>query len=273
VLSLHQAGCDGRHCVPDKCIADVEKLARSVLSAHERGGVKRNGSLDRPGMTLTESDREDLLAYLVSTAWQLAQKFEPGRGRLAGYVVQNLHRRLIDWTRVRFGSARYPSSKIVAVLVTLTPEIEERFAPFLDPEFDDGDCGLDLDAAPAGTREALELLQPLIDDETVTIAQAADRARVKPGEVTQALVLVRAAARQQGLARHVDEECHALADQAADLRRRRMTYQEIADALGLRSGSVALTLIRGYHPELVKSRTLKTRGADASSLNGSSAAA
>jgi DNA-directed RNA polymerase specialized sigma24 family protein len=197
VLTLHDPSCTGE-CRPACCIADVEKLARSVLSAHERGGVKRNGGLDRPGMTLTESDREDLLAYLVSTAWQLSQRFD-GRGRLAGYVVQTLHRRVVDWVRVRFGSTRYPSSKIVATLVPLTSSVEQRLAPFLDPEFDDGDCGLDLEAAPEA-REALELLQPLIDDETVTIAQAAARAHVTPNQITHAAAHVRAAARQQGLA-------------------------------------------------------------------------
>jgi hypothetical protein len=128
-LTLHQPGCDSRRCKADECIADVEKLARSVISAHERAGVKRNGRLDRPGMTLTESDREDLLAYLIAEAWKASQRFQPvddGRGtnRLAGYVVKTLHFRLVDWVRATKGSTRYPNSRIVATLVPLTPSIE-----------------------------------------------------------------------------------------------------------------------------------------------------
>jgi hypothetical protein len=253
-FAIHSANCHG-FCAPGECIQDVEKLAQSVLLAHERAGVKRNGRLDRPGMTLSESDREDLLSFLVATAWEASQRFHPnddGRGtnRLAGYVVWTLHRRLVDWVRQRFGSTRYPNSRIVATLVPLTPAIEERMTPFLDPELGDSDA-LDLEAAPAGTAAALALLQPWLDGEVGTVAQAAELAHVKPYQVTNAFALVRAAARQQGL-EPGGEERHALADRAAGLRKQRLTYGQIADELSLHSSHTASALIRDYHPELIQ---------------------
>jgi DNA-directed RNA polymerase specialized sigma24 family protein len=204
VLTLHDPSCSVE-CRPAYCIADVEKLARSVISAHERAGSKRSGRLDRPGMTLTASDREDLLAHLIAEAWRASQRFRPdddGRGtnRLAGYVVKTLHFRLVDWVRATKGSTRYPNSRIVATLVPLTPSIEERLTPFLDPEHDDSPA-LDLEAAPVGTREALELIQPLLDGEPLTQAQLAVRGGVPAGQVQKAVRLVREEAIRQGLRR------------------------------------------------------------------------
>ena len=205
-LTLHQPECDGRRCVPDECIADVEKFARSVISAHERAGVKRNGSLDRPGMTLTSSEREDLLAFLVSTAWEARQRFRPGndgrakRNRFAGYAAWVLHKRLVDWIRQTKGSTRFPNSRIVATLVPLTPSIEERMAPLFDPEFDDDDCGLDLDVAPEGTCEALAVVGRLVDDERLTQGALAAQLGVPAGRVSKAVRLVREEATRQGLA-------------------------------------------------------------------------
>ncbi len=206
-LALHNPNCRGL-CAPADCIQDVEKLAQSVLSAHERAGVKRNGCLDRPGMTLTESDREDLLAYLIAEAWKASQRFDSrddGRGsnRLAGFVVWTLHKRLIDWVRVRFGSTRYPGSRLVATLVPLTPSIEKRIPAWLDPEPDvDGDYGLG--PMPDETRAAFTLIEPLIADASLSQAQLAVRGGVSTGRVGKALRLVREEATRQGLAPAAD---------------------------------------------------------------------
>jgi DNA-directed RNA polymerase specialized sigma24 family protein len=175
-----------------------------VLSAHERGGVKRNGSLDRPGMTLTASDREDLLAYLIAEAWKAGQRFRPGDdgrrpgNRLAGYVVKTLHFRLVDWIRLTKGSTRYPTSR-VTTLVPLTPAIEERMAPFRDPEYDDGSV-LDHDEMSAETLEALELVRPLVDEPRLTHGDLAARGGVSSGRIGKAMRLVREEAIRQGLA-------------------------------------------------------------------------
>lgn len=201
-LALHQPGCDGRRCVPNECIADVERFARSIISAHERGGSKRNGSLDRRGMTFTAGEREDLLAYLVAEAWRASQKFRPGDdgrrpgNRLAGYVLKTLHFRLVDFVRQTRGSTRYPAGLKVTELVEYRPDVYDQ--PHWDPEYDgDDDYGLDLKEAPPGTREALELLQPWLDGELDLAAQVAGRAQVKPSRVTRAVEQVRAAARRQ----------------------------------------------------------------------------
>jgi hypothetical protein len=135
---------------------------------------------------------------------------------------------------------------------TADPEVHIKEF-WLDAEFDGSDA-LDLDAAPPGTREALELLQPLLNDEVQTVKQVAERAHVTPGQVTRAVAQVRAAARRQGL-EPLSEGRHELADQARDLREQGTTYAQITDELDLRSASTVQTLLREYHPELIKSKS------------------
>jgi DNA-directed RNA polymerase specialized sigma24 family protein len=202
-LTLHQPGCDGRRCIPSECIADVEKLASSVISSHERAGVKRNGRVDGPGMTLTASGREDLLSYLIAEAWKASQRFRPGDdgrrpgNRLAGFVVKTLHFRLIDWVRLTKGSTRYPTHLIVTEIVEYRPDVHDQ--PHWDAEYDDGDA-LDLDAASDGTAEAIALLRPLVDDETPSQTQLAALAGVSTCRVGKAVRLVRRELALQGLA-------------------------------------------------------------------------
>jgi hypothetical protein len=238
-------------------VRDVEAFAGDVIAKFTRG----ERAAHKPGTDafLSPADKDDLLAFLLGASWEAWLKFNPiddGRGtnRFSGYLVWVLHRRVVDWIRQTKGSTRYPNSRIVTELVPLTPTIEERLAPFLDPEYDDGDYGLDLDVAPPGTREALELLQPLIDDDAENVKQVAERAHAEPRQVVSALALVRAAARRQGLEPD-DEERHALADQARDLREQRMTYRQIAGELRLHSSHTATALIRDYYPELIKPAT------------------
>jgi DNA-directed RNA polymerase specialized sigma24 family protein len=258
-LALHNPNCRGL-CASGDCVQDLEAFAGSIRVAHFGAGVKRsNGSIDGQ-LTLSSADADDVLAYLLSRAWELAQRFNPvddGRGttRLAGFLAQRLHFAWTDWTRKRFGATRY--GPVAVFTPTADPELHVTDV-WLDAEYEGGyEDALDLDAA---TREALELIRPLIDDETVTIAQAAERAHVKPYHVTRALTQVRAATRRQGLI-PPDEERHTLADQAAELRKQRMTYQQIADALNVGSGHAARALLVDYHPELVKVRANRPRKA------------
>lgn len=252
-------------------VRDVEAFCGDVIAKFTRG----ERAAHKPGSDafFSQADKDDALAYLLGEAWIAWRKFNPvddGRGtnKFSGYLVWILHRRLVDFMRLRFGSTRYPNSRIVATLVPLTPVIEERIAPFLDPECDSDDYGLDLESAPAGTREALELLQPLIDEEVRTIAEAAERAQVPPGRVTRAVAQVRAVARQQGLEPH-DEERRELADQAAELRERGLNYRETATALGLRSTCTARALLVDYHPSLVERRgSVKSNGNGAEAATG-----
>jgi hypothetical protein len=257
-LALHSPNCRGA-CAPGECVQDLEAFCGSIRAAHFGAGVKRgDGSIDGH-LALSGSDRDDLLAFLLGRAWELSQRFnavDDGRGttRLGGFLAQRLHFACTDWTRKRFGSTRY--GPIAVFTPTADPELHITDV-WLD-DYDDGDYGLDLDAAPAGTREALELIRPLIDDETVTNAQAAEMAHVKPQQVTRALTQVRAAARRQGLAAR-DEERQALADRVADLRKQRMTYQQIADALNVGSSHTARALLLDYHPDLAKVRAKRPR--------------
>jgi hypothetical protein len=258
-LALHNPNCRGI-CVAGDCIEDVEAFAAAVLERFNRG--ERVGH--QPGSHAFQSaaDKEDALAFLIEACWQAWLDFDPnddGRhaNKLGGYAIWILHRRHTDWLRKRYGSTRY--GPVPVFTPTADPEVHITQA-HLDSQYEGGyEDVLDLEASP-DVREALGLIRPLIDDETVTIAQAAEQAHVKLHQVTRALTLVRAAARQQGLGVD-DEERHTLADEAADLRRDRMTYQQIADALNLGSSHSARALLLDYHPELIKVRAKRPRKA------------
>src|SRR6266545_5364115 len=165
VLTLHDPSCSDR-CRPTYCISDLEALCRSVLNDHLCAGVKKGGRISGPTSPLTLSQYDDALVYLIETGWELAQRFN-GRGRLAGYVQSFLFMRIVDWRRHTFGSSRYgPAPQFVVY----DPAVHASGAHW-DAEYDDD--ALDLDAAPAGTREALALIRPLIDGEVQTTGQAA----------------------------------------------------------------------------------------------------
>ena len=74
-------------------IADTEALAASIV----------HGS----GLELSFHDREDLLAFLVATAWQLSLVYEPGGISFSSWAGTTLRRRLVDWQRQRFGRTRW----------------------------------------------------------------------------------------------------------------------------------------------------------------------
>lgn len=56
---------------------------------------------------LTADDREDALAFLISTAWELSKRYDPTIGTFSGYLSSLLDLRLADWFRRRFGDSRY----------------------------------------------------------------------------------------------------------------------------------------------------------------------
>jgi DNA-directed RNA polymerase specialized sigma24 family protein len=57
----------------------------------------------RSQVDLAHHEHEDLLAYLVETAWELSLDFEPGGISFSTYAGTTLRRRVIDWQRQRFG--------------------------------------------------------------------------------------------------------------------------------------------------------------------------
>jgi DNA-directed RNA polymerase specialized sigma24 family protein len=240
-------------------VRDVEAFCGDVITKFTHG--ERVAHQPGSEASFSAADKEDLLAYLLAASWQAWLKFNPvddGRGtnRFSGFLVWTLHRRVVDWIRLTYGSTRYPSARIAVTLVPLTSEIGARIPAWLDPEYDDSDA-LDLDAAPAGTREALELLQPLLDGEPLSQGQLAALHGVPSGRVQKAVQLVRAEARRQGLAppSAVNDERKALADRARDLHEQGMNYRQIGAELGC-SAVAARSLLANYHPALLpKPRT------------------
>ncbi len=61
--------------------------------------------VNRSGLALSWSDREDLEQYLLATAWEISLTFEPGRGSVgfSTYAGNILRRRTHDWVRQKNG--------------------------------------------------------------------------------------------------------------------------------------------------------------------------
>jgi DNA-directed RNA polymerase specialized sigma24 family protein len=65
----------------------------------------------RSRLTLDGHDYEDLLTFLVESAWELSLRYERGRGStttFAGYATTILRRRVFDWQRGRYGRGYRP---------------------------------------------------------------------------------------------------------------------------------------------------------------------
>jgi hypothetical protein len=67
---------------------------------------------DRSRVHLSYHDREDLLAYLVETTWELSLRYDAGDRppKFAVYAGGILPLRVVDWTRGRFGRTRWQFS-------------------------------------------------------------------------------------------------------------------------------------------------------------------
>lgn len=70
-------------------IQDVEGYCNRVIERH------------RPG--LHQQTREDLLAYLIATTWELHQRHRPGTLPFSAYAHAQLPLRIVDWQRTRDG--------------------------------------------------------------------------------------------------------------------------------------------------------------------------
>jgi DNA-directed RNA polymerase specialized sigma24 family protein len=268
-FELHQPGCDHRHCAPDECVRDVEAFCSAILEKFYSG--ERAAHQPRSFAFLSPADHEEALDNLLEASWKAWLDFRPdddGRGtnRFGGYLSWILYRRHTDWLRKRFGSTRYGPVPVFTPTADPGQHITEAW---FDPEYDDSD-GLDLEAAPAGTREALALIGPMIEDDRLSAKTVAERMGVRPPEVARAFRLIRAECRRQGLAPPSAgaDDRQTLADRIRDLREQGLSYAAIADELGLRSPQAAGGLLREYHPELTKRRTL---GAEAGTRAGARA--
>jgi hypothetical protein len=149
---------------------------------------------------------------------------------------------------------------VPAFTPTADPEVHITDV-WLDDEYDDSDA-LDFSMAPEGTREALELIKPLLDDEASGQTQLAHSLNVPTSRVQHAVQLVRAEARRQRLSppSAAEDERHAHADRARDLREQGHTYPQIATELGLRDYHAVRALLADYHPDLLRVRAKATGG-------------
>ena len=59
--------------------------------------------VERTNPTLSHHDREDLLAYLITTTWELSAKHQPTLGEFSKWVGYKLSQRTVDWSRQRNG--------------------------------------------------------------------------------------------------------------------------------------------------------------------------
>jgi DNA-directed RNA polymerase specialized sigma24 family protein len=90
--------------------------------------------VQRSRLELSHYDREDLVAHLVATAWQLSLGYDHGDPRypprFSVYVTPILRNRVVDWQRQRFGRTRW----------VFKDRVVERKLPqlvsFDDPEHD-----------------------------------------------------------------------------------------------------------------------------------------
>lgn len=77
-------------------IRDVEALAAKVVQ--------------QSNLELGYHDKEDLIAYLVSTCWELSLEWEPDESRswgFAAWATTTLRRRVVDWDRSRKGRTKW----------------------------------------------------------------------------------------------------------------------------------------------------------------------
>lgn len=79
-------------------VNDTEALCRRVLDNHLR----------RTRAHLRPHDYDDAIAYLLTTAWEISQRYDPTRGTtFSTYAYRLLALRCIDWRRDQEGRTRW----------------------------------------------------------------------------------------------------------------------------------------------------------------------
>jgi DNA-directed RNA polymerase specialized sigma24 family protein len=137
-------------------VRDVEALCTSI--------VQRNR------LSLDHRDREDLIAYLIATCWELSLRYEPGRTSFSTWAGNTLRLRVFDWNRARNGRTRWQFSGHVyererPLLVPLDAELVDTLPagagdPALDSDPDLGGFSIQEVARKLGTTSVLGLDPP-----------------------------------------------------------------------------------------------------------------
>jgi DNA-directed RNA polymerase specialized sigma24 family protein len=120
-LALH--GVDDLEALCAKALDDQLRAMRAHLRPH---------------------DHEDALAYLVSEAWLLSERYDPARGwSFSKFCYQTCRRRTIDWYRKRYQYARRDRPPKPELPLSLDDQLEQALAGIgVDPH---ADRGADLD--------------------------------------------------------------------------------------------------------------------------------
>jgi DNA-directed RNA polymerase specialized sigma24 family protein len=100
--------------------------------------------IQRSRLNLSHHDSEDLLAYLISEAWLLSERYEPGGITFSTWATTTLRVRAYDWLRSRRGRTRWQ----------FHDRVYARPQPVL-VSFDELDRMGDIDAGSSGDSEAI----------------------------------------------------------------------------------------------------------------------
>lgn len=93
-------------------VENVEKFAEATMK-RALGGMGG-------GATLNAADREDCLAYLISTTWELGERYDPAKSpngqSFSTYAGRILPLRVSSWYRIRFNGSDRARRETVEVL-------------------------------------------------------------------------------------------------------------------------------------------------------------
>lgn len=106
--------------------------------------------VDRSSLELRHHDREDLVAYLIETCWELSRRYERGGVRFSTVAGTILRQRLVDWQRSQNGRTRWQfrGRTYERQLPTVVP---------LDDRPDGPDHSVEMDAGSGGFQIVLGL--------------------------------------------------------------------------------------------------------------------
>jgi hypothetical protein len=112
-------------------IADVEGFCGRIV--------------ERSGLRLSTTDREELHVYLIEECWLLSERYRPGRVAFSSFADTRLRLRVVDWQRQRFGRTRWTFSgreyeRPRPQLVPLDDSLDDRLGAALTGSGVDGDA-------------------------------------------------------------------------------------------------------------------------------------
>ena len=125
-------------------------MLTGTLALHDVRDVAAlaNHVVGKSGLELAWHEREDLVAYLIATAWGLSCCYDPDAGgpSFCTWATSTLKRRTIDWQRARFGrttwkfSDRPPVERPRTVVVSHdeNPELLGSVSPWAGDPADGG---------------------------------------------------------------------------------------------------------------------------------------